>query len=198
MHNTGAAIASLFEVTRKNPPRPNDEATVRIAKKLSLLLLALSFTFEIAVVFITTVLGTFILGKGEGFKGHSNDKASICKRAHTKDYAFMRMQLGSWIYVCARRMKSLHDKIFKCAMHTRIALQRARTHTACACVHTCTDRQRTQRTRACERVHKHMRKHIGAHMHIRARANAVQLICTCKGRCTSKRRCTSRHALWCR
>lgn len=60
----GAALASLYELHSDMIPDEKDKPWVLVAKKAGNLLFLSAFAFEIACVFVTTVTGTLLLGKG--------------------------------------------------------------------------------------------------------------------------------------
>jgi hypothetical protein len=60
----GAALASVYEVDKDLQPVQGDSRGVSLLKKLAKQLYLSAFTLEIACVFVTTVTGTMMLGKG--------------------------------------------------------------------------------------------------------------------------------------
>jgi hypothetical protein len=61
---SGAALSSLYNLHDDLKPDDTDKRWVSVLKKMGNLLFLSSFAFEIACVFVTTVTGTLLLGKG--------------------------------------------------------------------------------------------------------------------------------------
>lgn len=62
---SGAALGSLYQLQADVPENKSEEkAWVSFARKLGAILFLTAFAFEIACVFVTTVTGTLMLGKG--------------------------------------------------------------------------------------------------------------------------------------